>query len=94
MEWTPLGDRVIVRKLDDQKETSSGIILMEDQRTIKTAEVVAVGPGKYSGSKRVPINVSIGDTVHFHKSYGTDMPDDKYMILHEEDILATESPEN
>ena len=41
MDWTPLGDRVIVRKLDDQKETSSGIILMNDQRTIKTAEVVA-----------------------------------------------------
>jgi len=93
MDWKPLGDRVIVRKLEDQKETTSGLILMNDQRTIKTAEVVAVGTGTFQGSTRIPVDVSVGDTVYFHKDYGTDLFDDEHMILHEEDILARESAE-
>ena len=93
MEWRPLGDKIIVRKIEDEKETASGLILVNDQRTVKTAEVVSVGSGTYQGGNLVPPDVAIGDTVYFHKDYGSDLPDGDHMLLHEEDILAKESAE-
>ena len=93
MDWKPIGDKILVRKLEDETETTSGLILVNDQRTIKTAEVVSVGSGTYRGGNLIPPDVSVGDTVYFHKEYGTDLPDGDHMILHEEDILGKISAE-
>ena len=90
MDWKPLGDKIIVRKLEDETQTTGGLILVTDQRTIKTAEVVAVGAGTYQGGKLIPMDVEAGDVVYFHKDFGTDLPDGDHMILHEEDIIAKE----
>ena len=96
MDWKPLADRIIVRKTDaDNDTTKSGIIMMGVDANDKTleGEVVAVGSGELVGSNRVPVAVSVGDTILYNKQYGTDIPHDmstkaEYMLLHEEDILA------
>jgi chaperonin GroES len=97
MEWQPLGDRIIVRKLeDDDKVTTSGIHVVSHEKNEKNkkAVVVAAGPGKYSGAHRVPMTIKVGDTVLYNGMYGTDIgdftlrDDDKLMILHEEDVIA------
>jgi chaperonin GroES len=96
MNWKPTDDRVIVRKLEETDgTTSSGLVLVGTDPNDKhvEAEVVAVGPGKRVGSTRVPVGVSVGDTILYHKHYGTDLPvtpgeTTEYMILHEEDIVG------
>lgn len=95
MNWKPLADRVIVKKIEEDSKTPSGLfVVSKTEEGLKRAEVVAVGPGKFQGSIRVPVEVSVGDIIHYHHAYGTDLPDsDVYMILHEEDILAVESSE-
>ncbi len=88
MDWKPLADRVIVRKCAEETETTSGIILVEDTRSILEAEVVSVGDGKYVDGQRVPIAVEAGDVIAYNKLYGTDVPGtENLMLLHEEDIL-------
>ncbi len=95
--WKPLGDRVVIKKLDSGEETtSSGLVVVGTDPNDKhvKGEVVAVGPGKVQGSSHVPVGVEVGDTVLYHKHYGTDIgsfhesASNQYLILHEEDIIA------
>jgi chaperonin GroES len=97
MEWKPLGDRIIVKKLeDDDKITTSGIHLVSHEKNEKNkkAMVVAVGPGKHENGHRIPMSISVGDKVLYNGMYGTDIGsftsagDDELMILHEEDVIA------
>jgi len=97
LEWRPLGDRIIVTKLeDDDKVTTSGLHLVsyEKNEKNKKALVVAVGPGKYENGHLVPLEVEVGDKILYNGMYGTDIgafmlkDDEKLMILHEEDIIA------
>lgn len=94
MDWKPLGDRVIVKKIKPPEKTASGLILVEDLMTesVLEAEVVAVGDGKYVDGHRVPIDVAVGDTIGYSKHYGTDLPDSDYLLLHEEDIFFVKVP--
>ena len=93
MELKPLGSRVIISPVDEEKTTESGIVIpeaAEKERPVK-GQVVAVGPGKVTDSgERVPISVKEGDMVLF-KKYGPDeieLDGKKYLVADEDDILA------
>ena len=91
MNVTPLHDRVLVRRLEE-KETAKGGIIIPDTAKEKPqeGEVMAVGAGKIEKSKRVPLDVKVGDRILFGKYTGNDITidDQEYMILREEEILA------
>lgn len=95
MDWKPLADRVIVKKIKPPEKTASGIIMVEDLSTesLRDGEVVAVGAGKWSDGKRIPVAVEVGDIVGYSKHFGTDLPDTDYLLLHEEDILFVKNDE-
>ncbi len=92
MKIKPLGDRVLIEPLREEKR-KGGIILpdtMEKERPEK-GKIIAVGPGKVDDKgKKIPMNVKKGDTVLFTK-YGPNeikVGEKEYLIAREEDILA------
>ena len=89
---TPLHDRVLVRRLEE-KETAKGGIIIPDTAKEKPheGEVMAVGAGKIEKGKRVPLDVKVGDRILFGKYTGNEIlvDDQEYLILREEEILAT-----
>ena len=92
LKLKPLGDRVIVKPLEEEEVTPSGIVLPETakEKPMK-GEVLAVGPGSRDDEgKRIPMEVSVGDRVLFAKYGGTEIKvdDEELMILRESDILA------
>jgi len=88
----PLGDRLVVKPLEQEEVTPSGIVLPETAKEKpQKGEVLAVGPGGRDDSgERIPMDVSVGDTVLFAKYGGTEikLDGDKLLILRESDILA------
>lgn len=93
MKLKPLGDRVVLEPVSDEKKSKSGIILPEtaEKQRPEKGRVVAVGPGRLLESgKREPLSVKKGDVVIFTK-YGPNeikIGDKEYLIAREEDILA------
>lgn len=91
MNIKPLGDRVVIKKLEAEETTKSGIVLTGTAKERpQEAEVVAVGPGAIVDGKRVEMEVKVGDKVLFSKYAGTEVKvkGDEYMILKQDDILA------
>ena len=92
VEFAPLGERVVVRPIEREDITSSGIILPDTAKEKpQEGEVVAVGSGRFSDEgKRVPMEVKVGDRIIYSKFGGTEykVHDDEYLILRESDILA------
>lgn len=88
----PLGDRVIIRVLEKEEKTKSGIFLPDTAKEKPSeGEVVAVGSGKLcENGQRVAPEVKVGDKVVFSKYAGTDFKIDNipHLILSERDILA------
>jgi chaperonin GroES len=88
----PLGDRIVVKRLEEEQKTRGGIIVPDTAKEKpQQAVVVAVGPGRISEEgKRVPPDVKKGDKVLFGKYSGSEITvgDDELLILREEDILA------
>lgn len=87
----PLADRVVVRPLDREEKTSSGIFLPDTAKEKpQEGEVVAVGPGRFEDGKRVELEVKVGDRVIFSKYAGTEIKvdEDEVLILRESDVLA------
>ncbi len=88
----PLGDRVIIRVLEKEEKTKSGIFLPDTAKEKpQEGEVVAVGAGKvYDNGQRVALEVQVGDKVLFAKSAGTDVNIDgvDHLVPSERDILA------
>jgi chaperonin GroES len=87
----PLEDRVIVKLVEAEETTKSGIILPSAAlEKPEIAEVVAVGPGKIEDGKKVDMNVNIGDKVVCSKYSGTEIKYDGvlYLVLKQSDILA------
>jgi chaperonin GroES len=88
----PLGDRLVVKPLEEEEVTPSGIVLPETAKEKpQKGEVLAVGPGGRDDSgERIPMDGSVGDTVLFAKYGGTEikLDGDKLLILRESDILA------
>lgn len=92
MKIKPLGDRVLVKPVEE-KEVKKGGIIIPDTAKEKPQEgkVVAVGPGKVDDSgKKIPMDVKEGDTVLYGKYSGTEIKLDgeEYLIMHQDDILG------
>jgi chaperonin GroES len=87
----PLGDKIVVKPLERQEMTKSGIYIPETvKEKPQEGEVLAVGLGKYIDGKLVPLDVKVGDKVLFSK-YGGDeikIDDQELKIISESDILA------
>lgn len=89
----PLGGNVLVKPLQEESKTASGIVLPDtvDKEKPQKGKVVAVGTGKITDDgKKIPFNVKVGDIVIF-KKYSPDeieIEDNEYLIMSEDDILA------
>lgn len=91
MNIKPLGDRVVIKMLESEDTTKSGIILAGTAKEKpQMAEVVAVGPGGMVEGKEVKMEVCVGDKVITSKYAGTEVKFDgiEYTILRQNDILA------
>ena len=91
MKLTPLGDRVVLKQLEAETTTKSGIVLTTaTQEKPQEAEVVAVGPGGMVDGKEVTMQVKTGQKVIYSKYAGTEVKLDgeEYIIVRQSDILA------
>ncbi len=91
MNIKPLGDRVVIKKLEAEEKTKSGIVLpSQAKEQPQMAEVVAVGPGGMVEGKEIKMEVKVGDRVIFSKYAGTEIKYDdvEYTILKQNDVLA------
>ena len=87
----PLADRVVIKMVESEETTKSGIILASNaQEKPQVAEVVAVGPGKDVDGKLEKMLVKVGDKVVVNKYAGTEVKYDgiEYTIVRQDDILA------
>ena len=88
----PLADRVLVRPIEKEEKTKSGIYLPDTAKEKpQEGEVIAVGPGKMSDDgKRIVMDLKAGDIVIYAKYGGTEVKvdDEELIILRESDILA------
>ena len=92
MNIKPLADRVVVKSVEAEEKTKTGIFLAASaQEKPKVAEVVAVGPGaRDDNGKLIPMEVKVGDKVITGKYSGTEVKMDgtEYTIVKQSDILA------
>ena len=91
MKLVPLGDRVVLKQIEAEETTKSGIVLPgQAKEKPQQAEVIAVGPGGMVDGKEVKMEVSVGDKVIYSKYAGTEVKADKeeYIIVRQNDILA------
>jgi chaperonin GroES len=91
MNLRPLGDRVVIKKVEAEETTKSGIVLPgAAKEKPQMAEVVAVGPGKVEDGKEIKMELKVGDKVIFSKYAGNEIKMDgqEYTILKQDDILA------
>ena len=91
MKIKPLADRVVIKMLESEETTKSGIVLASTAKEKpQVAEVVAVGPGGVVDGKEIVMEVAVGDHVIISKYAGTEvkLDDDEYTILRQSDILA------
>ena len=92
MNLKPLGDRLIVKAIEEEETTASGIVLPDTAKEKPTkGKVVAVGDGKLDDDgKRIPLDVSEGDEVLYSKYGGTEITIDgeDLLILTSRDVLA------
>ena len=93
MKLKPLGDRLIVRAIDEEETTASGLVLPDTAKEKpQKGKVVAVGEGNWDedGEKRIPLDVAAGDEVLYSKYGGTEVKvdGDDLLVLRESDVLA------
>lgn len=88
----PLGDRVVVKRIEEEAKTKGGIVLPDTAKEKpQRGKVIAVGSGRVlDNGTKVPLEVKEGDTVVFAKYGGTEIEIDgeEYIILSERDLLA------
>ena len=92
IKFKPLADRLVVKPLEEEEVTASGIVLPETakEKPMK-GEVLSVGPGaRDEDGKRIEMDVKVGDKILFAKYGGTEIKVDgeKLLILRETDVLA------
>jgi chaperonin GroES len=93
MNLKPLGDRLIVRAIEEEETTVSGIVLPDTAKEKpQKGKVIAVGDGRWDedGEKRIPLDVSEGDEVLYSKYGGTEIKveGEDLLVLRESDVLA------
>jgi chaperonin GroES len=89
----PLEDRIVVRPLEAEQTTASGLVIPDTAKEKpQEGEVLAVGPGRFddAGAKRVPMDVKVGDIVLYSKYGGTEVKysGEEYLVLSARDVLA------
>ena len=89
----PLEDRILVKPLDAEQTTASGLVIPDTAKEKpQEGEVVAVGPGRFAenGGERIPVDVAVGDKVVYSKYGGTEVKYDgqEYLLLSARDVLA------
>lgn len=92
MDFTPLGDRILVQAQTGDEVTPGGIIIPENARERpEKGTVIAVGPGPYNmQGDRLPMGVQVGETVVFSRYGGSELTIDgeEFLILREADVLG------
>ena len=91
MKLVPLGDKVVLKQLEAEETTKSGIVLPgQAQEKPQQAEVIAVGPGGIVDGKEVTMQVKVGDKVIYSKYAGTDVKlgEEEYIVVKQNDIVA------
>ncbi|HEY5429851.1 MAG TPA: co-chaperone GroES [Solirubrobacteraceae bacterium] len=93
MKLKPLGDRLIVRAIEEEETTASGIVLPDTAKEKpQKGKVLAIGDGKINEDtgKRTPLDVAEGDEVLYSKYGGTEIKVDgeELLVLRESDVLA------
>ena len=91
MNIKPLADRVVIKMVEVEETTKSGIILTGSAKEKpQVAEIVAVGPGGVVDGKEIKMELKVGDKVLISKYAGTEVKMDgqEYTILRQEDVLA------
>ena len=91
MKLVPLGDRVVLKEMEAEDKTASGIILPDTAKEKpQQAEIVAVGPGGVVDGKEVKMEVKVGQKVIYSKYAGNEVKLDgeEYVIVRQSDILA------
>ncbi|MGE0231849.1 MAG: co-chaperone GroES [Flavobacteriaceae bacterium] len=95
MQFRPLHDRVVVKRIDEEEKTAGGIIIPDTAKEKPSqGEVVAVGPGaRDDNGQRVELDVQVGDVVLFGKWSGTEVKFEgtEYLIMKESDIMGVVS---
>ncbi|GAA1801894.1 co-chaperone GroES [Nesterenkonia flava] len=88
----PLEDRIVVRPLEAEQTTASGLVIPDTAKEKpQEGEVVAVGPGRVSDNgERLPVDVATGDVVIYSKFGGTEVKvgGEEYLVLNARDVLA------
>ena len=91
MKLVPLGDRVVLKQVEAEETTKSGIVLPgQAQEKPQQAEVIAVGPGGVVDGKEVKMEVKPGDQVIYSKYAGTEvkLEEEEYIVVRQNDIVA------
>jgi len=91
MKLQPLGERVVIKMLETEETTKSGIVLPGTAKEKpQIAEVIEVGPGGMVDGKEIKMEVKVGDRVLISKYAGTEfkLDNEEYTILNQSDILA------
>ena len=91
MKLVPLGDKVVLKQLEAEETTKSGIVLPgQAQEKPQQAEVIAVGPGGIVDGKEVEMQVAVGDKVIYSKYAGTEVKLDgeEFIVVRQNDIVA------
>ncbi|MDD2481557.1 MAG: co-chaperone GroES [Lutispora sp.] len=91
MNIKPLGDRVVIKVLESEETTKSGIVLPGTAKEKPMqGEILAVGSGEIVDGKKVPLELKAGDRVIYSKYAGTEVKIDgaEYLILRQNDVLA------
>ena len=87
----PLEDRIVVQANEAETTTASGIVIPDTAKEKpQEGTVLAVGPGRFEDGKRIPLDVSVGDTVLYSKYGGTEVKygGEEYLVLSARDVLA------
>lgn len=92
MNVKPLGDRIVVERIEQDEKTAGGIIIPDTAKEKpKQGKVLAVGPGaKDESGKRIPMDVSVGDIVLFTQWAGSEIKLDgkEYLVMKESDVIG------
>ena len=97
-EFVPIRDRILVRKLEDELKTKSGLVISEDAKERPTkGTVMSVGDGKLTDDGKIlPMVIKVGDTVFYPKYAGhhIKIDGDEFLILDESEVLGTLKEKN
>ncbi len=91
MKLKPLGDKVVIKQMEAEEKTKSGIVLpTQSKEKPQEAEVIAVGPGGMVDGKEVTMQVKVGDKVIYSKYAGNEvkLDEEEFIIVKQSDILA------